>query len=122
MFSPSRALKIWLYRRPVDMRKSFDGLSALAQATLAEDPLSGAVFVFVNRRRTHMKCLYFDSDGYCIWAKRLEQGRFQVRFDADSKVALDAPALRWLIDGIGVSSVQRFKRYAHPKMDVHPVQ
>jgi transposase len=122
MFSPSRALKIWLYRRPVDMRKSFDGLSALAQATLAEDPLSGAVFVFVNRRRTHMKCLYFDSDGYCIWAKRLEQGRFQVRFDADSKVALDAVALRWLIDGIGVSSAQRFKRYAHPQMDVHPVQ
>jgi transposase len=121
MFSPSRALKVWLYRRPVDMRKSFDGLSALARQTLAENPLSGAVYVFVNRRRTHMKCLYFDSDGYCIWAKRLEQGRFQVCFEGDSKMALDAVALRWLIDGIAASSVQRFKRYSHPKVDVHTV-
>ena len=121
MFSPSRALKVWLYRRPVDMRKSFDGLSALARQALTENPLSGAVYVFVNRRRTHMKCLYFDSDGYCIWAKRLERGRFQVCFDGDAKEALDAVTLRWLIDGIAVSSAQRFKRYSHPQVDAHTV-
>ena len=67
MWAPSRTLPIWLYRRPTDMRKSFDGLSALAKQVLAEDPLSGAVFVFINRRRTQMKCLYFEGDGYCVW-------------------------------------------------------
>ena len=59
MWAPSRTLPIWLYRCPTDMRKSFDGLSALAKQVLVEDPLSGAVFVFINRRRTQMKCLYF---------------------------------------------------------------
>lgn len=51
MWAPSRNLLIWLYRRPVDMRKSYDGLSAMARAVVGEDPTSGALFVFINRRR-----------------------------------------------------------------------
>ena len=111
MWSPSRAVQIWLYRQPVDLRKSFDGLSALAKHQLAEDPLSGAVFVFVNRRRTQMRCLYFDGDGYCLWSKRLEHGRFQVRWSSAEKVALDMSTLRLLVEGIEPESVRRFKRY-----------
>lgn len=112
MWAPSRTLAIWLYRRPTDMRKSFDGRSALAKQVMGEDPLSGAVFVFVNRRRTQMRCLYFDGDGYCVWAKRLEQGRFQVRW-SDGKALLDMGTLRLLIDGIELDSVRRYKRYRH---------
>lgn len=111
MWSPSRAVQIWLYRQPVDLRKSFDGLSALAKHQLAEDPLSGAVFVFVNRRRTQMRCLYFDGDGYCLWSKRLERGRFQVRWSSAEKIALDMSTLRLLVEGIEPESVRRFKRY-----------
>ena len=113
MWAPSRTLPIWLYRQPTDMRKSFNGLSALAKQVMLEDPLSGAVFVFVNRRRTQMRCLYFDGDGYCVWAKRLEQGRFQIRWSRESKALLEMRTLRLLIDGIELDSVRRFKRYRH---------
>lgn len=111
MWSPSRSVQIWLYRQPVDLRRSFDGLSALAKNSLREDPLSGAVFVFVNRRRTQMRCLYFDGDGYCLWSKRLERGRFQVRWSSKDKVSLDMSTLRLLVEGIEPQSVHRYKRY-----------
>jgi transposase len=111
MWSPSRAVQIWLYRQPVDLRKSFDGLSALAKNQLLEDPLSGAVFVFVNRRRTQMRCLYFDGDGYCLWSKRLERGRFQVRWSSKDKASLDMSTLRLLVEGIEPRTVHRYKRY-----------
>ena len=113
MWGPSRTLPIWLYRQPTDLRKSFDGLSALAKQAMSEDPLSGAVFVFVNRRRTQMRCLYFDGDGYCLWSKRLERGRFQIRFSSVDKVSVDMGTLRLLIDGIELESVRRLKRYRH---------
>lgn len=113
MWVPSQGLRIWLYRRPVDMRKSFNGLSALARSTLNEDPTDGALFVFVNRRRTQMKCLYFDAGGYCIWAKRLERGCFQIDFSMSDKVRVDLSMLRLLVDGIAPHSVHRYKRYTH---------
>jgi transposase len=100
-----------LYRQPADLRKSFDGLSALAKQQLGENPISGAVFVFVNRRRTQMRCLYFDGDGYCLWSKRLEGGRFQVRWSSAHKASLDMSTLRLLVEGIEPESVRRFKRY-----------
>ena len=121
MLTPSLGLSIWLYRRPVDMRKSYDGLIALARGSLGENPLSGALFVFVNRRRRQMKCLYFAGDGYCIWAKRLERGRFEVRFAGEDKVAIDAVTLRLLVDGIAADSV-RLKRYRGPESRALEVQ
>lgn len=105
------SISVWLCRRPTDMRKSFDGLSALVKHTLNEDPLSGAVYVFINRRRTYMKCLYFDVDGYCIWSKRLERGQFQVPFSRADKLALDIKTLQLLIDGIDLNSVRQLTRY-----------
>jgi len=117
MRPPSAPLTVWLYRRPADMRKSYDGLSALAKQTLGEDPLSGAVFCFVNRRRTQMKCLYFDGDGYCVWSKRLERGRFQVRFDGAAKASIDPATLQLIIDGIDPRSIRRFKRYGTSHAD-----
>ena len=112
MWGLTGSVPVWLYRRPTDMRKSFAGLTALARNVLGEDPLSGALFCFVNRRRTLMKCLYFAGDGYCIWSKKLERGRFQVRFDGDDKAHLDMRTLQWLIDGIDLQSVRRYKRFA----------
>ena len=80
MFFPESQVKVWLYACPTDMRKSFDSLSALVKHRVQEDPLSGQIFLFINRRRTYLKALYFDRTGYCIWAKRLERGQF--RYDA----------------------------------------
>ena len=115
MWAPSRTLRVWLCLCPVDMRKSYDGLSAMTKQALGEDPLDGSVYVFVNRRRTQMKCLYFEGDGYCIWSKRLERGGFQVHWSEVGKTHIDMSTLRLLIDGIEPQSVHRFKRYHHPQ-------
>jgi transposase len=115
MFFPEAQLKVWLYTQPTDMRKSFDGLSSLVKEKLSENPLSGQLFVFVNRRRTYLKALYFDRSGYALWAKRLEQGQFHYRraggVGAGDKVALDVTEL--MLEGIEVRATRRYKRYRH---------
>jgi len=121
MLTPDRALNVWLYRRPTDMRKSYNGLSALVKQQLRDDPLNGSLYVFVNRRRTQMKCLYFEGDGYCLWSKRLEQGQFRVRFDGVDKARIELSTLKLLIDGIDVDSLRRFKRYKHRPLVQHHV-
>ena len=100
MFLPEDNLRIWLCTSPTDMRCSFDGLAARARNLLAEDPLSGALFVFPNRRRTQLKILFFDRNGYCVWAKRLERGLFDVTFDGSTKKPLSLMALRMMIEGL----------------------
>ena len=76
MFFPESRVCIWLYRPPTDMRKSFNGLSALVKNKMNKDPLTGHLYVFINKKRTQCKVLYFDRSGYCLWSKRLEQGQF----------------------------------------------
>jgi transposase len=71
-----RAVRIWVHREPVDMRKSFDTLSALVRMAFGVDVLAGGVFVFVGRRRRTAKVLYWDGTGVCVLAKRMAQGRF----------------------------------------------
>ena len=100
MFLPEEQLRIWLCQQPTDMRCSFDGLAAKVRLHLQADPLSGQLFVFGNRRRTHLKILFFDRTGYCIWHKRLERGLFDVNFDGSTKQSLSLMALRMMIDGL----------------------
>jgi transposase len=95
--------RILAYRAPVDMRKQFDGLVAMVKHTLHEDPLSGTLYVFTNRRRTHVKGVYFDRTGYCLFAKRLERGRFVLPSDTDT-FELSEQAFRLLLDGILLGS------------------
>jgi transposase len=117
MFFPEDQVRVWLYTEPTDMRKSFDGLSALVKAKLLEDPLSGQLFVFINRNRNYLKALYFDRSGYALWAKRLEQGQFHYGRDRASctghKIALNVTDLKLILEGIDVRSVHRYKRYRH---------
>ena len=69
-------VKVFAYCEPTDMRKGYEGLSGLVREAMGHDPLSGGLFLFVNRRRTHAKVLHFDGTGLCVLAKRLEKGRF----------------------------------------------
>jgi transposase len=115
MFVPESGLKLWLYREPTDMRKSYDGLAALVRHALCGDPLDGGLYTFINRRATQMKVLYFAGDGYCIWSKRLERGRFQVQWGGLGKEVLDYSAWRCLVEGIDLRSVRRLKRYRRPE-------
>ena len=111
MFFPEGQVRVWLYTQPTDMRKSYDGLSALVKNTLHEDPANGHLFVFINRKRTQMKVLYFDRSGYCVWSKRLEHGRFQYRSDGADKVALDWTQLKLILEGIELKNTRRYKRF-----------
>ena len=113
MFFPESQMRIWLYNKPTDMRKSYDGLSALVKSKLEEDPLSGHLFVFINRKRTQCKVLYFDRSGYCIWSKRLEQGQFHTHAGKVVKKALEWTDLKLIIEGIDTRSIQQYKRYQH---------
>ena len=114
MFFPESQVNIWLYTPPTDMRKSFDGLVALAKNQLGENPLSGHLFVFINRRQTQIKVLYFDRSGYCLWAKRLEQGRFNYDKTAAQKQTLSWTQLKMIIEGIELKNIRQRKRYHHP--------
>ena len=114
MLFPESQVRIWLYNRPCDMRKSYDGLSALVKGALREDPLSGELFVFINRKRTQMKILYFDRSGYCVWGKRLEAGHFHAHAGGVEKKRLQWTDLKLILEGIDTRSVRQFKRYKHP--------
>ncbi|MCP5161209.1 MAG: IS66 family insertion sequence element accessory protein TnpB [Hahellaceae bacterium] len=111
MFAPPPRVRIWLYAQPTDMRKSFKGLIGLVRTRLQESPSSGQYFVFVNQRKTQLKILYFESTGYCIWTKRLEQGQFNYKAAGQDKQALDVTRLQWLLEGIEVQKYRQYKRY-----------
>ncbi|MDP1898539.1 MAG: IS66 family insertion sequence element accessory protein TnpB [Sulfurimicrobium sp.] len=112
MFFPEGQVRVHLYGQPVDMRKSFDGLYALTRQGLGQDPLSGHLFVFINRRATQMKVLYWDRTGFCLWAKRLEQGRFLSDWRQVATQEMDWTGLKLLLEGIEAKVVR--KRYKHP--------
>jgi len=112
MFFPEDRLRVRLYAKHTDMHKQFDGLAALTRNQLVEDPMSGHLFVFINRRRTYMKALYFDRGGYCLWCKRLEQRQFNYNAALGAKQALSWTDLKLLLDGIHVQKARQFKRYA----------
>lgn len=102
---------IWLCTQPTDMRRSFDGLSAMVRQVMQQNPVSGDWFVFINRRRTQMKVLYYAPGGYALWCKRLEKGTF-ARLQTGQ---LSYSELMLLIDGIDVKSVRRRQRYSLKK-------
>lgn len=105
-------MKIWLCTEPTDMRRSFDGLSAAVKQVLHENPASGALFVFINRRRTQMKCLYYETGGYCLWSKRLEQGQFEMLGrTSEDKLLLHHTEFLSLIEGLEVLIKKQRKRY-----------
>lgn len=96
------------------MRRSFNGLSALVKNQLGHNPLSGHYFVFINRRKTQMKILYFEPSGYCLWGKRLEQGQFRIRSSVSGQSALTRTDLQLILEGIEVQKSRQFKRFNHP--------
>lgn len=100
MISPGPNTQVWLVAGVTDMRKGFDGLSALVQSAIDADPFSGHLFVFRGRRGDRIKVLWWDGDGLCLYAKRLERGRFVWPRAEDGKVALSSAQLSMLLEGI----------------------
>ena len=100
MFRLNPAGRVFLYRGATDLRRSFDRLAAMVQTLLAEDPLSGALFVFVNRRRDRLKILVFEGDGYALYYKRLEAGTYRLPAGPGDRAVLSRAELAMLLEGI----------------------
>jgi len=109
MLSP--AVKIFLCAQPADMRRSFDKLAEMTRAVLAQDPLSGHLFVFFNRPRDRVKILVWERGGFAIWYKRLEEGRFQLPAAPKGVLELEAAELSLILEGIDLAGARRQARY-----------
>ena len=115
MFFPEGQVRVFVYGEPVSMRLSFDGLYALTRHTMGQDPLSGNLFTFINRRATQLKVLYFDRTGLCVWSKRLERGRLLSNWNAMSTREMDWTGLKLLLEGIEPKRVRlRYKETSFP--------
>ena len=112
-------IRVFLYRLPTDMRKSFHGLIALTESKLKQEPTSGSLFVFVNRRRDRMKILYWGQTGFCIWYQQLEKGTYQLPdpealADRDT-LEVTRSQLSLILDGIDLASARQRMRFQRPQ-------
>lgn len=107
MIALPSGVRIYLAMGPTDMRKGFDGLSMLAQDVLKQEPFSGHLFVFRGKRGDLVKVLYWDGQGFCLFAKRLEKGRFVWPITKEGSVTLTPAQLSMLLEGIDWRTPQR---------------
>ena len=110
------SVRVYLCTSPCDMRRSFDGLHAMVAGVMQLDAFAGHLFVFSNRRRDRVKILYWDRDGFAVWAKRLEEGTYAMPFAAETendevRKEITAGELGALLSGIDLSQARRRKRY-----------
>jgi transposase len=105
-------VRVFVCAVPVDMRRSFDGLSCLAEQGIHADPLSGHLFVFRGGRGGRIKILYWDGDGYALWYKRLESGTFRFPSQGNASCELTPAELGCILEGVELHSVKRRKRFA----------
>lgn len=95
-------LKVYLAPGVTDLRKSIDGLSILVESQMELDPFSGYLFAFCNRKRTTIKLLYWDRNGFCLWMKRLESQTFQWPDASTASICIGNRELSWLLDGLSL--------------------
>lgn len=107
MLHLSTSCNYYLYSDPADMRKSFDGLCGIIKSQMSLNALNGSVFIFMNRRRTQVKLLLWEGDGFAIYYKRLEQGTFELPAVSGSSatMALDARQLQFILQGVSLRKI-----------------
>ena len=104
--------QIYISISSVDMRKAIDGLASLVEGHLKYNPFSGQLFVFTNRKKSIVKILYWQGNGFCLWQKRLAKGYFRWPTSNSDVMSLTARELSWLLEGLEVNQVK-----AHPKLE-----
>jgi transposase len=109
---PIEHTRVYLALGATDMRKQIDGLAALVQDVLEQDPFGAALFVFCNRRRDKIKILFWQRNGFWLWYRRLERERFRWPRSQDVGPAIEVSAreLRWLLDGLDIGRVQGHRK------------
>lgn len=107
-------VRCFLYSLPADMRKGFDGLCGLVINQLGGNPLSGDLFIFMNRARTHIKVLLWDQTGFVIYYKRLEKGTFEMPVNRPGQVSVEISRqkLMLILEGISLGKIHHRKRYS----------
>ena len=115
MMRPSSELPaVYLCRLPVDFRKGIQGLALLVEDALGLDPFAESLYVFTNRRRDAVKCLYWERNGFCLWHKKLERERFKWPGDREGAViSLTGQQLNWLLDGYDIGQLQPHKALSY---------
>jgi transposase len=115
LLSLSDKRRYHLYRKETDMRKSFDALCGIVNNELDKNVLTGDVFIFINKLRTHLKLLVWEDGGFSLFYRRLEQGTFELpRFDHDCRsMAVSADQLHFILKGISLSTIKYRLRYQH---------
>jgi transposase len=112
------SVRIFVATQPVDGRKGVDSLAAIVRSVLVQDPLSGHLYVFFSRRCDRVRIVYWDRNGYAMWTKRLERGRFHAKLSTDgalSATPIEAVDLALILEGIDLCGAQRRPRWAPAK-------
>jgi transposase len=119
MISISKAYRYFMYGKRADMRKGFNGLCGLVRNEFLQNPLSGDVFIFINRPRNRIKLLHWQGDGFAIYYKRLEKGTYEMPEinAASASIEIDAQQLLLILEGISLLSVKKRRRYEHHFVD-----
>ncbi len=105
MLTLQPSIRIFIHTAPADMRKSMDGLENLVRHHLGEDPMSGHLFLFRNRRGNRLKILYWDRNGFVVWYKRLERGTFSFPGGNDGRIEIGPPLFQQLVGGLSLERV-----------------
>jgi transposase len=95
--------RIYLYREPVDFRKSFRGLAAIVELELDHNPFEGGLYAFTNRQRNKIKCLFWERNGFVLYYKSLAEEKFRWPKQGDDVIALTGQQINWLLDGYDIS-------------------
>jgi transposase len=110
MMVPSEQTRVYLAVGATDMRKQIDGLAALVEDVLEQDPFSESLFVFCNRGRDKLKMLLWQHNGFWLWYRRLERERFRWPQAEAAAIEVSARELRWLLDGLDISQVEGHRK------------
>jgi transposase len=112
MFSLGSGHTYHLYSKPTDMRKSFDGLSGLVRTHLKADPFNGHVFVFMNKQRNLIKLLHWETGGFTLYYKRLEEGRFELPDTSEEDCSMSWSDLMMIVEGIQLKTIRKSPRFS----------
>lgn len=116
MLSLSDSNRYFLYRHHADMRKSFYSLASLIREQMQGDPMGGDIFIFVSRRRSQIKLLRWERDGFAIYTKRLEQGTYEIPIHIDTRsYTISYQQLLLILQGISLKQINYRKRYQHTR-------
>lgn len=102
--------QVWLYLKPVDFRKSFSGLSAIVECELGHNPFTGTLYVFTNRRRNKIKCLFWDDAGFVLYYKSLSEEKFKWPKGKNDLMSITGQQINWLLDGYDISVMKPHKK------------